>query len=108
MLDVAPIGYGQTEVAPPAGFASDMEFEPFAVVWELGPDFATADALPGVRIPNRGFPKIVMTLPDPAAHTSVVAREKELLVVGGDVAPPDPENAAPFDMCGSTSPRARE
>lgn len=46
ILDVEPIGYGQTEVAPPAGFASDMDFEAFAVVWDLGPDFATADALP--------------------------------------------------------------
>lgn len=108
ILDVEPIGYGQTEVAPPSGFASDMDFEAFSVVWELGPDFATADALPGIRIPNRGFPGIVMTLPDPAVHKSVVAREKQLRTLGGDVAPPEPENASPSDICGSTRSTAQE
>ncbi len=108
ILDVEPIGYGQTEVAPPAGFASDMDFEAFAVVWELGPHYATADALPGVRIPNRGFPGIVMTLPDPAAHKLVIAREKQLRAVGGDAAPPEPVNASPSDICGSTSSAAQE
>jgi formamidase len=108
ILDVEPIGYGQTEVAPPAGFASDMGFESFAVVWKLAPDFATSDALPGVRIPNRGFPGILMTLPDPAAHTLVVAREMELLAAGGGVAPPDSENASPSDICGASSPTAQE
>jgi len=108
ILDVEPIGYGQTVVAPPAGFASDMGFEPFAVVWKLESNFATARALPGVRIPNRGFPGIVMTLPDPAAHKLVAAREMELLAVGGGVAPPESENASPVDLCGSTSPTAQE
>ncbi len=108
ILDVEPVGYGQTEVAPPAGFASDMGFEPFSVVWKLGHDYATTEALPGVRIPNRGFPGIIMTLPDPEAHTVVAAREMDLLAAGGEVSPPEPENASPSELCGPTSPKAHE
>lgn len=108
ILDVEPVGYGQTQAAPPAGFASDMDFEPFSVVWKLSDDYATTEALPGVRIPNRGFPGIIMTLPDRKAHALVVAREQALLDAGGIVSPPEPENASPIVLCGPSSPSAQE
>jgi formamidase len=108
IVDVEPVGYGQTDVMPPFGFASDMEFEPFAVVWQLTPDYATSAALPGVRIPNRAFPGIIMTLPGDDAHAAVVAREAALLRAGGNVDPPEPENASPVELCGPSSPKAQE
>ena len=33
------------------------------IVWRINGDFATSDALPGVRIPNASFPGVVTTLP---------------------------------------------
>ena len=56
--------------------------------------------MPGVRIPNAGFPGIITTLPSHQQHAEFVKRESELLKAGGAVSPPEPTHASPDDLCG--------
>jgi formamidase len=53
--------------AGPFGFAGDQfGTDKRFIVWRINGDFATSDALPGVRIPNASFPGVVTTLPGEA------------------------------------------
>ena len=108
LLEVEPVGYGQTIVSPQGGFGGDMDFDFFVALWELGAEHATSEQMPGVRIPNRAFPGIVMTLPGREEHRSVVAREAGLLAAGGAVPPAQPLDASPADVCGEGAPTAAE
>ncbi|MGK7297382.1 MAG: acetamidase/formamidase family protein [Candidatus Wenzhouxiangella sp. M2_3B_020] len=95
-----PDTVGWTE-AGPFGFAGDQfgtngQF----IVWRIDEDFATSDALPGVRIPNASFPGVVTTLPGEDLLAEALAREAELLEAGGAVLPPDAVEAAPAALCG--------
>ena len=95
-----PDSVGWTE-AGPFGFAGDQfGTDGRFIVWRLDEDFATSDALPGVRIPNASFPGVVTTLPGEDLLAEALAREAELLEAGGAVLPPDPEEAAPAKLCG--------
>ncbi len=95
-----PAKVGWTEVGP-FGFASDQfGTDGRFIVWRLNDDYAVSDALPGVRIPNASFPGVITTLPDKKLHADILARETQLLVAGGAVLPPDPEEAKPAEICG--------
>ena len=78
-------------------FGTDGQF----IVWRINEDYATSDALPGVRIPNASFPGVVTTLPGAALLAEVLAREADLLEAGGAVLPPDAVEAAPAALCGA-------
>ena len=95
-----PDDVGWTE-AGPFGFAGDQfgVTERF-IVWRINDEYAVSDALPGVRIPNASFPGVVTTLPGDKLLADVLARETQLLDMGGAVMGPDPVEAEPAALCG--------
>jgi formamidase len=82
------------------GFASELVEGDRMVVWRLNQDYAVTDGIPGVQIPNSGFPGIVTTLPGPAQLEEMLAREQALLDAGGTVFPPLTAAADPAAICG--------
>ena len=95
-----PDDVGWTE-AGPFGFAGDQfGNDGRFIVWRINDDYATSDALPGVRIPNASFPGVVTTLPGEKLLADVLARETQLLGSGGAVMNPDPDEAEPATLCG--------
>ena len=95
-----PDDVGWTE-AGPFGFAGDQfGNDGRFIVWRITDDYATSDALPGVRIPNASFPGVVTTLPGEELLAEVLARETQLLGSGGAVMNPDPVEAEPATLCG--------
>jgi formamidase len=95
-----PDDVGWTE-AGPFGFAGDQfGNDGRFIVWRITNDYATSDALPGVRIPNASFPGVVTTLPGEELLAEVLARETRLLESGGAVMNPDPDEAEPAALCG--------
>ncbi|MDH3547584.1 MAG: acetamidase/formamidase family protein, partial [Gammaproteobacteria bacterium] len=103
-----PADVGWTK-AGPFGFAGDQfgTDERF-IVWRINEDYAVSDALPGVRIPNASFPGVVTTLPDDRLLADVLARETQLLELGGAVMNPDPDEAQPASLCGVEGTRPSE
>lgn len=97
---MAPDDVGWTE-ASAFGFAGDQfgTDERF-IVWRISDDYASSDALPGVRIPNASFPGVVTTLPGEQLLADILVRETQLLESGGAVMNPDPEEAEPATLCG--------
>ena len=103
-----PDEVGWTE-AGPFGFAGDQFGAPGRfIVWRLNDDFAVSDALPGVRIPNASFPGVVTTLPGNELLAEVLARETQLLELGGAVMGPDPDEAEPAMLCGAEGTKPAE
>ena len=82
------------------GFALDLIPGPRLVIWELTPDYAETDGIPGIRIPNGSFPGVVTTLPGHAELDRMLAREQALLDAGGSVFGPSSEDADPPALCG--------
>ncbi len=105
---IEPARVGWTE-AGPFGFAGDQfgTDERF-IVWRINEEYAVSDALPGVRIPNASFPGVVTTLPDDRLLADVLARETQLLDLGGAVMNPDPDEAQPAALCGSEGTKPKE
>ena len=103
-----PARVGWTE-AGPFGFAGDQfgTDERF-IVWRINDDYAVSDALPGVKIPNASFPGVVTTLPGKKLLADVLARETELLELGGAVMNPDPDEAEPAALCGVEGTKSAE
>jgi formamidase len=107
LIDVSPGPLGYSLVSS-IGFVSDL-FEPgYKMVWRLNDEFAASDDLPGVRIPNAGFPGIITTLPSPRQHAEFVTREAELRQAGGAAAPPEPAHASPANLCGAQGTKRDE
>ena len=96
-----PDSVGWTE-ASTFGFAGE-EFgaETYFIVWRMDDEYATSDALPGVRIPNASFPGVMTTMPDAELTAEVLAREGALFAEGGAGLPPDVIEATPQALCGS-------
>jgi formamidase len=105
---VEPAKVGWTE-AGPFGFAGDQfgTDERF-IVWRINEEYAVSDAIPGVRIPNASFPGVVTTLPDDRLLADILAREKQLLDLGGAVMTPDPDEAEPAALCGAEGTKPAE
>lgn len=89
------------------GFAGDyVGSESRFIVWRLNNEFATSDALPGVRIPDGSFPGVVATLPGAQQLEHILQREQALAAAGGAVYGPDTEFAEPSSLCGAEGTRA--
>ena len=99
LLDIAPGPFGWTS-ASSFGFASDLIGEDAHIVWRLDAQYAVADDLPGIRIPNGSFPGIVTTLPGQAELETMLAREQAVAEAGGNAFLPDPTHAYPDVLCG--------
>jgi len=106
--DIRPGPVGWTS-ASPFGFAGDyVGSESRFVVWRLNDDFATSDAIPGVRIPNGSFPGVVATMPGQQQLARILKREQALADAGGAVFAPDPDLAEPSSLCGIEGTKAGE
>jgi formamidase len=106
--DIRPGPVGWTS-ASPFGFAGDyVGSESRFVVWRLNDDFATSDAIPGVRIPNGSFPGVVATMPGAQQLVQILEREQALADAGGAVFTPDPDLAEPSSLCGIEGTKAGE
>lgn len=104
LIEAKPSPYGYTIISA-GGFLADVFPEEQRVYWELGESYATSKDLPCLSIPNASFPGIVTTLPGTSEHAKILEREAKLAAVGGAVAPPEPANAAPADLCGPNGTR---
>ncbi len=108
LLEIRPGDYGITLIMP-SGFVSDtFPGPPFVVVWKLGERWAVSDQMPGIRIPNAGFPGIVTTLPGPTETRRILDREAALLASGGAVTALQPINASPAAVCGPQGTHKQE
>ena len=88
------------------GFIPDRVDGGLTIFWQLNLEHAESDALPGVRIPNAGFPGVVTTLPGPTQQAQMLAREAALAATGASVNLPDPDFASPASVCGADGPAA--
>lgn len=90
------------------GFIPDRVDGGLQIFWRLNRDYAESDALPGIRIPNAGFPGVVTTLPGPAQLARMLSREQALADAGGRVNLPDPGLASPAPVCGEDGSASSE
>lgn len=104
---ITPGNYAWTS-AGSFGFASDLSPGEILVMWDLTDEFATSPDLPGVKIPNAGFPGIMATLPGPDDLPKILAREATLAKAGGTVSLPDSSFASPSALCGAEGSAADE
>ncbi len=82
------------------GFIPDRVDGGLQIFWRLNREYAESDALPGIRIPNAGFPGVITTLPGEAQLSVMLAREQAVADAGGRVNLPDPGSASPAPVCG--------
>src|SRR6185436_13710138 len=94
-LDIVPERYGWTRFAPGGGFLPDLFDYHFVAHWDITPEYATSEQLPGVRIPNGAFMGTAGVAPSHEQLGRWAAREAELLARGGRVWPPDERFAVP-------------
>jgi formamidase len=107
ILAVEPGAWGKTWVGG-GGFLADLYPGGFAATWKLGPDYATSEDIPGVRIPNAGFPGVITTLPDMPLVKAAMRREEAVAATGMRAFLPTPVNATPADICGPDGPFSRD
>lgn len=106
--DITPGPVGWTS-ASAFGFAGDyVGSESRFIVWRLNDEFATSDALPGIRIPNGSFPGVVATMPGKRQLQQILDREQQLADAGGAVYGPDTELAEPSSLCGIEGTKSGE
>jgi formamidase len=106
--DISPGPVGWTS-ASASGFAGDyVGSESRFIVWRLNDEFATSDALPGIRIPNGSFPGVVATMPGKRQLQQILDREQQLADAGGAVYGPDTEFAEPSSLCGIEGTKSGE
>jgi formamidase len=105
-LQPATVGWTESGAFGFAGeqFGRDERF----IVWRINEEYAISDALPGVRIPNAGFPGVVTTLPGEDLLRAVLRREGEMMAVGGAGLAPDPTEAQPAALCGPDGSKPSE
>jgi len=97
---VAPFGFAVDLMDNKANFANELINGQDLVIWDLNTNFATTDAIAGIRIPNNSFPGIVTTLPGPKQLNEILERELSLSEKGGSVSLPNSIGAVPDDLCG--------
>ena len=102
ITNIKPGDYAWTS-AGSFGFASDLTPGEILVMWDLTEEYATSPDLPGVKIPNAGFPGIMATLPSPDDLLKILSRENALAKAGGIVSLPDNNFAKPAALCGPES-----
>jgi formamidase len=99
-VDIFPQPYGWTRFRPGAGFLRDVFTEPFVAHWDIEHGYATSQQVPGVRVPDGSFMGTAGLAPSHEQLDSWTARENELLERGGNVQPPDIQDAVPGGRIG--------
>jgi len=85
-LDIVPQPHAFTAIVPGLGFLRDLFTTPFLVHWQIRDGWATAQKLPGVRIPGAPFMGVSGVAPSAAQVRAWTARENELMGRGGGAA----------------------
>jgi formamidase len=101
-IEPGPDKFGYTIIFPGFGFLRDRFMDADIARWRLDQGHATSPDMPGIRIPFNGFPGTIGVAPDTALLAGVLTREAALAAAGGFVLLPDPINAAPASLCGTT------
>jgi len=99
-LDIVPQPTAFSAIVPGLGFLRDVMTTPFLVHWKIRDGWATADELPGVRIPGAPFMGISATAPSAQKLKEWTAREQRALDAGGFVLPPNEAGTVPSGRCG--------
>lgn len=94
IVDVLPTATGFTVQIPGLGFLRDLYTEPYIVSWCLQDGFATAEALPGVRVPGAPFMGTMGVAPSYDILTRARAREAAASNAN-EAVPPEPMRAVP-------------
>jgi formamidase len=94
-VEIAPQRYGWTRFVPGLGFLPDLFSHPFLVHWDLGTEWATAQSMPGLRIPKAAFMGTAGVAPSHTQLSEWTRREAELSERGGLVFQPDSKRAVP-------------
>ena len=94
-VDIFPQPYGFTRFRPGAGFLRDVFTGPFIAHWDIEHGYATSEQVPGVRIPDGSFMGTAGLAPSHEQLAAWTAREADLLERGGNVPPPDAQDAVP-------------
>ena len=100
-VDIFPQPYGWTRFRPGAGFLRDVFTEPFVAHWNIEHGFATSHQIPGVQIPDGSFMGTAGLAPSHEQLEGWTAREQDLLDRGGNVQPPDIQDAIPGGRIGT-------
>jgi formamidase len=87
--------FGWTGIWPGSGFIGDLFPDPFLARWELQDGIARSAQLPGVAVPAGVFAGVIGVAPSPQLFEAARSRERALGEAGGEIAPPDPDGAAP-------------
>ncbi len=102
LIDVEPDKFGYTIIFPGFGFLRDVFTEPAITRWVLNRMEATSPDMPGVRIRMDGFLGTVGVAPGPKEVDEWLAREAALGKAGGVALPPEPKDALPKEVCGTS------
>jgi formamidase len=94
-LKITPERHGWTRFIPGLGILHDLFTAPYLVHWNLEGDWATSEALPGVRIPKSAFLGTAGIAPSHAQVKAWAQREEQLRQRGGLVFLPDAKSAVP-------------
>jgi formamidase len=99
-VDIAPQPTGFTSIVPGGGYLRDVMTTPFLAHWRIQDGWATADEIPGVRIPGAPFMGISAVAPSAAKLAEWNAREQRVRAKGSPALPPEPAGAVPGGPCG--------
>ena len=92
---IEPAAWGFTTILPGFGFLRDRFTEPYIVHWRMEGGYATAEQLPGVRVPEASFMGTIGVAPSRELRQEILLREDELRRRGGMVVGPTPAGAVP-------------
>ena len=102
IVDIAPDDFGYTTIVPGFGFLRDVFRDPFIIHWELNRLEARSKDLPGISVPMNAFMGTVGVLPGKPEIDKWLKREKALADAGGAALTPQPVDALPSDLCGTS------
>jgi formamidase len=102
VVDIAPDDFGYTTIVPGFGFLRDVFRDPYIVHWNLTRLQAVSKDLPGITVPMNAFMGTIGVLPGKPELDKWLKREKALADAGGAVLTPQPVDALPADLCGTS------
>jgi formamidase len=94
-VDIVPQPTAFSGIMPGLGFLRDVFTTPFLVHWRIADGWATAEQIPGVRIPGAPFMGVSGVAPSRQQVEAWTLREARHAHAGGFALPPDPTDAVP-------------
>src|ERR1700740_312830 len=102
VIDIAPDDFGYTTIVPGFGFLRDVFRDPYIVHWQLDRLEARSKDMPGIAVPMNAFMGTVGVLPGKPELEKWIKREKALADAGGVALTPQPVDALPADLLGTS------